>query len=234
MSYRDPLDALRLRRDHLAAELAASRRAADDARAHEARAGALEKELADVEAMLRDAATPPATKLEDIRIASPCNARWEDMVGDDQVRFCGQCSKNVYNLSAMARVEAEALIQGREGALCTRLYRRADGTVLTADCPTGEQKKRRRLLVLAVAGSGLMAAGAALAQQATTTMGEVAPRPVETVVDEEPSGAQPVLGPRRSHGLLQDHGQRETEEPRATPPAPERPTHTLGLMILRQ
>ena len=32
MSYRDPLEALRLRRDHLAAELAASRRAADDAR----------------------------------------------------------------------------------------------------------------------------------------------------------------------------------------------------------
>src|SRR5262249_10788550 len=39
--------------------------------------------------------------LDNVRIASPCHARWEDMVGNDRARFCGQCRKNVYNFSAM-------------------------------------------------------------------------------------------------------------------------------------
>jgi hypothetical protein len=35
----------------------------------------------------------------------------------------------------MTAAEAAALIAGREGRLCARLFRRADGTVITADCP---------------------------------------------------------------------------------------------------
>jgi hypothetical protein len=41
---------------------------------------------------------------------------------------------NVYYLSALSRNEAEELINTREGNLCVRLYRRADGTVMTRDC----------------------------------------------------------------------------------------------------
>ena len=75
--------------------------------------------------------------LEKIRIARPCPARWEEMAGDERVRFCGLCRKNVYNLSAMSREAAERLIEERQGQLCALLYRRADGTVLTSDCPVG-------------------------------------------------------------------------------------------------
>ena len=51
----------------------------------------------------------PATRspLDRIKIASPCTADWRFMLGNDLVRFCGQCNKNVYNLSAMKREEAE-------------------------------------------------------------------------------------------------------------------------------
>ena len=92
-----------------------------------------------------------APLLEQIRIASPCGAAWDRMDGDDQVRFCAQCRKNVYDLSAMSRAEAEALVREREGKLCVRFYRRRDGTVLTDNCPVG-LRRARRWLVTQIAG----------------------------------------------------------------------------------
>jgi hypothetical protein len=83
--------------------------------------------------------------LDQVKIASPCHARWEDMAGDDRSRFCGQCSKNVFNFSAMTRAEVETLIREKEGRLCGRFFQRADGRMLTADCPVGVQRRRSRL-----------------------------------------------------------------------------------------
>lgn len=107
--------------------------------------------------------------LEEVRVASPCNASWDEMVGDDKARYCGKCEKNVFNLSAMTRDEAELLMLEKEGNLCIRLYRRKDGTVLTQDCPVGVRKKRLRLVgVLAIGGSVVAAAagfGAAMLSQ---------------------------------------------------------------------
>jgi hypothetical protein len=72
-----------------------------------------------------------------LTVATPCTADWDAMSGDDRARFCLQCRRHVYNLSAMKAAEAVALIREKEGALCVRLYRRIDGTVMTADCPVG-------------------------------------------------------------------------------------------------
>jgi hypothetical protein len=83
--------------------------------------------------------------LDQIKIASPCTADWEQMQGTEQVRFCAECKKNVYNLSALSRRDAEALIKQTNGNLCARLYRRADGTVLTEDCPVGLSIKITRV-----------------------------------------------------------------------------------------
>jgi len=81
----------------------------------------------------------PLTTVEalNITIASPCPASWDRMKGDEQVRHCDQCERHVYNLSEMSAAQAVALIQEKEGRLCVRLYRRADGSVMTADCPAG-------------------------------------------------------------------------------------------------
>jgi hypothetical protein len=84
--------------------------------------------------------------LERLRVASPCPARWEEMAGDDRVRFCGTCKKNVYNLSALQRSEAEALVARHEGKMCATFFQRADGTVLTADCPVGRRRTKVRFL----------------------------------------------------------------------------------------
>jgi hypothetical protein len=94
-------------------------------------------------------------RLDDIRVASPCSVSWDAMKGDERVRFCQQCRLNVYNLSGMSRGEAEQLVQQAEGRLCVRFHRRADGKLLTDDCPVGLRLARRasrRLLVSLLGG----------------------------------------------------------------------------------
>ncbi len=73
--------------------------------------------------------------LDNIKIASPCSADWDEMMGNERTRFCGECKLNVYNLSGMSQREAENLLLNSEGRLCVRFYKRADGTILTKYCP---------------------------------------------------------------------------------------------------
>ncbi|HYY94520.1 MAG TPA: carboxypeptidase-like regulatory domain-containing protein [Pyrinomonadaceae bacterium] len=80
-----------------------------------------------------------------VRVASPCGVSWEGMEGDARMRFCRECNLNVYNLSEMTGAEAASLVAATEGRLCARFYRRADGTVLTRDCPTGLRAARLRV-----------------------------------------------------------------------------------------
>jgi hypothetical protein len=176
MTYRDTETALRARRERLAADLSEARRAAREARERAARVEQLERELAETDGTLdKMTGRRGLPMLDDLRIAAPCSADWEVMVGDERVRFCAQCQKNVYNLSAMPRHEAEALLLEKEGKLCVRLYKRADGTVLTSDCPVGVRRRRRRRIA-ALAFGGLAAATAASASSAhTTVMGSAVP-----------------------------------------------------------
>lgn len=85
-----------------------------------------------------------SNRLSSVKVASPCTADWDSMLGSDRVRFCGQCQLNVYNLSAMSKIDAEALITRTEGRLCIRFYRRNDGSIITQDCPVGWRAIKRR------------------------------------------------------------------------------------------
>jgi len=108
--------------------------------------------------------TDPLTILDAIRIAAPCPASWAEMPGDDRARHCATCRKHVYDLSALTAIEAAALIERSEGRLCVQLYRRRDGTVLTADCPVGARarvlSRLRRLAVGGLVGLSLLLAAA--------------------------------------------------------------------------
>jgi hypothetical protein len=73
------------------------------------------------------------------------------MIGSERVRFCGQCSLNVYNLSNMTRAEAEHLIARTEGRMCVKFYRRRDGSIITKDCPVGLRAVGRRVSYIAKA-----------------------------------------------------------------------------------
>jgi hypothetical protein len=91
-----------------------------------------------------------------VRVAAPCKADWDQMIGSDRVRFCAQCSLNVYNLSAMTRSDAESLIARTEGRLCIGFYRRRDGSIITKDCPVGFRAIRRRVSYVAKAISSMV------------------------------------------------------------------------------
>jgi hypothetical protein len=89
-----------------------------------------------------------AFSLNTIEVASPCPADWNEMHGDDRMRFCGLCNLHVYNLSGMTRAEAKELVLRTSGKtrVCVRFMRRVDGTVLTQDCPVGLERFRRRVI----------------------------------------------------------------------------------------
>jgi hypothetical protein len=189
MAYRDDLTALSARHDALASEVAektrelvASRRLLEQARAK---------------------AKLPV--LDNIKVATPCTADWNQMTGDDRVRHCGQCQKNVYNLSGMMRDEAEALLRERNGDLCVRYYQRQDGTILLADCTVGRANRNRHRWIAAgaagVISAGLGAAAVAnhfsterLEQSVTVSMGVTSERvvpPPSTV--RQPPPPRPVV-----------------------------------------
>ena len=104
--------------------------------------------------------------LDNLRVATPCPTTWESMQGDDKVRYCELCNLSVYNIAALTRREAAALITNTEGRLCARLYRRADGTVITNDCPVGLRAIRRK------AARMTAAAFAALVTLAASALGQ--------------------------------------------------------------
>ncbi len=90
-----------------------------------------------------------------LRVASPCSASWATMAGNDRKRFCNLCELNVYNFSEMTSEEVRQLVAESDGRICGRLYRRADGTVLTKDCPVGLRAYQKR--VARFAGAALTA-----------------------------------------------------------------------------
>jgi hypothetical protein len=82
------------------------------------------------------------SEMQNIMIASPCTVDWNTMDGDDRVRVCGACKHNVYDTSKLTSKEILDLM-ARDSKACLKIYRRADGTLLTEDCPFGLRTLRR-------------------------------------------------------------------------------------------
>lgn len=148
------------------------------------------------------------SRLKHLSVASPCKASWSAMSGDARKRFCGDCRRHVYDLSKMTEAEAEALL-GTVDSLgrgpCVRFFQRADGTVLTADCPVGVALARRaKARAAAFAGAALALVvgffGATRAKAGggdRILMGKVAPRPSATpaAVQGEPEALMGDVAP---------------------------------------
>lgn len=95
--------------------------------------------------------------LDNIKIASPCSANWNEMRGDARKKYCTMCRLNVYNLSQMTRDEAESFLINSEGRVCLRIFRRTDGSVITEDCPVGWARIKRKVSRTATAVFALIA-----------------------------------------------------------------------------
>ena len=197
--YRNDLDVLRDRLASLQEELAEIQARTHTLRELERTQVDLEKEIDAVRRRLEGIAVRRSLPLFDgIRVASPCRADWNDMVGDDRVRFCGDCGKNVFNVSAMARDEAEALVRETQGDVCIRLYRRADGTLLTSDCPVGVRKARTRKAAAATLAGGMIAASALVARSSAPPLSaksaHVQPPAIEVTFEEPVHVTEPDPG----------------------------------------
>lgn len=108
---------------------------------------------------------------EQLKVISPCSESWEEMVGNDKVRFCSHCQKSVHNLSEMTKGEALNLALKSNGRLCVR-YRMADQKIKFKDSKVVKPSNFSPLLK--VAASGLFAltlsSGVSLAQSVIPTV----------------------------------------------------------------
>lgn len=104
----------------------------------------------------------PTPLLDRVRIAKPCQVPWSSMQGGEVTRHCGSCKKNVHNLSAMTKNEAESFLasQAAVGEVpCITYYRRLDGTLVAEDCSIGSAKvRRKKLLIFATVAAAAAAA----------------------------------------------------------------------------
>src|SRR5262245_2955051 len=146
------------------------------------------------------------------------------MSGDDRVRHCSECRRNVYNLSGMTRRDATELVQLAEGRMCVRFYRRKDGTLITQNCPL-----RRTLKASLASMAGLFVALSILFGGPMIVMNW---RYMDVVVDELwkraplPTHTMGIMAmPQRqssNSGFPRDID-RTTDESDDTPPSHERP-----------
>ena len=124
----------------------------------------------------------PVPLLARIRVATPCHADWDEMTGDERVRHCAHCKKDVFNLSDMSREQAERLIIEKHRDLCARYYQRTDGTILLADCSVGIRQKRTTR-VLAAGAAAMLAGTGGVAGYLRLSHHRAAPAPH---IDDEP------------------------------------------------
>jgi hypothetical protein len=81
--------------------------------------------------------------LDVLQVDNPCTADWQLMPGDDRVRFCDHCQRQVHNLSAMTEDEAVRLVCAQAGELCVRFSRDPKGRTATLNYqPTHDGAKR--------------------------------------------------------------------------------------------
>jgi hypothetical protein len=133
-------------------------------------------------------------RLESLRVASPCKEPWDKMTGDERVRDCARCEKPVFNLSDMTRAEAEDLLAQRGITACVRFFRRADGTVMTSDCPVGA-KKQRRAVAIAAGVLASAAAGAGIAASASGGGGVIVDSIIDVPIHEPVQGGISMYEP---------------------------------------
>jgi hypothetical protein len=95
-------------------------------------------------------------ELDQLTVKSPCPMDWEKMQGNEAERFCQQCQKNVYNLSALSRGEALQLLSNRQQSICLRMEKDEDGFTLTRDTMRHPRAIHRGLSALLTACLGLL------------------------------------------------------------------------------
>jgi ankyrin repeat protein len=133
--------------------------------------------------------------LDRITVAQPCNADWDSMAGNDQVRFCEHCNLHVHDLSSMSRLRAMNLVRRSEGRLCVRYVQRSDGRLLTKQIPEKLHRIGRKVSRIAAGAftASLSLSSASAQNPSQSSSPNVAAKSATEVLDEVRLGAT-VLG----------------------------------------
>ncbi len=89
-----------------------------------------------------------------IDVKTPCSENWDEMIGNNEVRFCSHCAKNVHDISAMNRAKAEKLVKKSNGNLCVRYVKTPNGKLISAP-PKLTQITRRATIAASILATSL-------------------------------------------------------------------------------
>ena len=96
--------------------------------------------------------------LDVLTVPTPCSVPWDTMdelEGDGCTRVCPECTQEIYDVSMMEPVAAEAFLGGQvaempKRKLRLRLHRRPDGRVMASECARGASERRQRRIASGV------------------------------------------------------------------------------------
>jgi hypothetical protein len=188
--------------------------------------------------------------LNQIQVAKPCGENWDAMDGDARRRFCAGCGCHVHDLSAMTRIQAQALLDQNEGRVCVRFQTLPDGTVMTQETAVSSERRvfwPRRLaaaaswvMALALTGLGLTAQAETISHKTShlKPKSHVAPsiprRPSVTLgkiaIPQHTLGQMTIVRPKPPTTKPPTTTQHPTTMGAPVVPAPQPPT--MGLVAL--
>ena len=117
--------------------------------------------------------------IDSIRVGDPCTENWDEMTGNDRVRFCSHCAKDVNNFSAMTPRQAARLVRKSNGKLCIR-YR--------VDQKTNAPIFAGKISAFARHGVAAGAIGASMLVAGAYAQGEAVPQQLVQIERTERSG----------------------------------------------
>lgn len=109
--------------------------------------------------------------LNNLTIPAPCQADWNSMIGNDQVRFCEHCSLDVHDLSQLSRSQAERLVGRSQGRLCVRYHHDPAGRLVNLPGKKLHRISRRVSRIAAGAFTAALSVTSAVAQSSSVQSG---------------------------------------------------------------
>ncbi len=131
------------------------------------------------------AVSKPISSFNRMKIAAPCDADWESMAGNDQVRFCEHCNLHVTDLSSLSRRDAMELVARSQGRICVRFIPTPSGGVLTRTLPEKLYRIQRRVSrIAASAFTATLSISSAMAQSPGSSSSDQVTEAVQRVQTE--------------------------------------------------
>jgi len=84
-----------------------------------------------------------------LKIENPCSANWDQMIGNDWVRFCDHCQLTVNDLTPLTPKRVHRLIADSKGRLCVRYRVTREGTPILKAVPQQLHQIRKRVSKIA-------------------------------------------------------------------------------------